>query len=154
MKKNLRSQLALSGGLGVVGGAALMGGAFFLWQRMGLISPLVTGWATWLLLGFLLTFSLAEIPVMIFGMRQMGSSASGGRLAVVTNAAFTFFAAVYAVPFLLLTGRVGIGVALAALSLVRFAGALWFVPGGLSMELNPQPMASGNSYSSLHTEEL
>ena len=153
MKKNLRSQLALSGGLGVVGGAALMGGAFFLWQRMG-IRPLVTGWATWLLLGFLLTFSLAEIPVMIFGMRQMGSSDSGGRLAVVTNAAFTLFAAVYAVPFLLLTGRVGIGVALAALSLVRLAGALWFVPGGLSMEPNPQPMASGNSYSSLHTEEL
>ncbi len=127
----------------MVAGAALMGGGLFLWQCIGL-KPLVTGWLTWLLLGFLLVFSLAEIPLMIFGMRHMGSSASGKRLVVLVNVAFTFFAAVYAVPFLLLTGRVGIGLALAALGMVRFVGALWFVPGG----------SSANPYSSLHGEEL
>lgn len=154
MKKTLRSQLVLSGALGVVGGAALLGGALFLLQRTGL-RPLVTGWATWLLLGFLLIFSLAEIPVMIFVMRHIGKSASGQRLVVLVNVAFTFFAAVYAFPFLLFTGRVGIGVVLAALSLVRFASALWFVPGGsLAIESNPQPAASSNSYSSLHNEGL
>jgi hypothetical protein len=98
---------------------------------------LVTGWATWLLLAFLLAFSLAEIPTMIFGMRYLADSAAGKRLVVPINAAFTFFAAVYALPFLLLTGRTGIAVALAALSLVRFAGGLCFVPGDVSMGSNP-----------------
>jgi len=153
VKRNQRSQLALSGALGVVVGAALMGGGLFLWQRLG-TEPLVIAWVTWLLLGFLLIFSLAEIPLMIFGMRYMGSSASGKRLIALVNAAFTFFAAVYAVPFLLLTGRIGIGLALAALSLVRFAGALWFVPVDPSIVPNPQSTASANLYSSLHSEEL
>jgi len=104
-----------------------MGGALFLLGRTGL-KPLVTGWFAWLLLACVLAFSLAEIPVMIIGMRHMLDSASGSRLAVVTTAAFTSFAAVYAVPFLLLTGRVGLGLALAGLGLVRFVSALWFVP--------------------------
>lgn len=137
----------------MVAGAALMGGALFLWQRIG-PEPLVTGWLTWPLLGFLLVFSLAEIPLMIFGMRYMGSSASGKRLVTLVNVAFTFFAAAYAVPFLLLTGRVGIGLALAALSMVRFAGALWFVPGDSSAGHNFRPTTSANPYSSLHSEEL
>lgn len=136
MKRKLRSQLAVSGALGVIGGAALMGGALFLLQRTGL-KPLVGGWATWLLLAFLLLFSLAEIPTMICGMRYLSDSVSGKRLVIPINAAFTFFAAVYALPFLLLTGRAGIGLALAALSLVRYAGGLWFVPSGLSTEPNP-----------------
>ena len=78
MKRKLRSQLAVSGALGVMGGAAPMGGALFLLQRTGL-RPLVAGWATWLLLAFLLAFSLAEIPTMIFGMRYIGDSVSGKR---------------------------------------------------------------------------
>ena len=126
-KKRLRSQLALSGGIGLAGGVALMGGALFLLGRTGL-EPLVKGWVAWLLLAGVLGFSLAEIPMMVFGMRQMADSASGSRLIVVTNVAFTSFAAVYAVPFLLLTGRVGVGIALAGLGLVRFVSALWFVP--------------------------
>jgi len=125
----LRSQLALSGLVGVGGGGALIAGALYLARRSGL-APLVTGPAAWALLGLLLCFSLAEIPLMIFGLRQMAAGPSGTRLAVLTNAAFTFFAAVYAVPFLLLTGRVGISLALTSLCLVRFAGAVWFVfPG-------------------------
>jgi hypothetical protein len=126
----LRSRLALSGGLGVAGGAVLTGGALFLWWHV-VQEPLVAGWGTWLLLTFLLVFSLAEIPIMIIGMRHMLGSPSGRRLAILTNAAFTFFAAVYAAPFLLLTGRTGIGMALAGLSLVRLAGSLWVVPIGL-----------------------
>ena len=132
-KKRLRNQLALSGGLGVIGGAALTGSALFLLQRTDL-KPLVTGWAMWLLLAFVLVFSLGEIPLMIFGMRHMVIGTSGRRLAVLTNAAFTLFAAVYAVPFLLLTGRIGLGTLLSGLCLVRFVCALWFVPGGLPIE--------------------
>lgn len=115
----------------------LTGGAIFLVRGTGLRPP-VTGLWTWALLGFLLLFSLAEIPLMLFGMRHMVSSASGARLATLTNAAFTFFAAVYAAPFLLLTGRVGIGIMLAGLCLVRLAGALLFIPSPQPPAPNPQ----------------
>lgn len=135
MKRIQRNQLAVSGAFGLVAGAALMGGALFLWQRVS-PRPLVTGWLTWPLLGFLLVFSLAEIPLMIFGMKYVGSSASRKRLVVMINVVYTFFAAAYAAPFLLLTGRVGIGLALAALGMVRFLGALWFVPGDSSAHLH------------------
>jgi hypothetical protein len=123
----LRSQLTLSGLAGVAGGAALMGGAVWLLRQTGL-PPLITGPATWALLGLLLLFSLAEIPLMIFGMRRMAVNAAGRRLAVLTNIAFTFFAAIYATPFLLLTGKVSISLVLAGLCLVRFVGVLLFVP--------------------------
>lgn len=123
----LRSQLALSGIVGVAGGAVLMGGALFFLRRTGL-APLVSGLGTWTLLAFLLFFSLAEIPLMLFGMRHMIGGGGSSRPVVLTNAVFTFFAAVYAAPFLLLTGRVGIGLALAGLSLVRLVGGLWLIP--------------------------
>jgi hypothetical protein len=50
---------------------------------------------------------------------------------MLTNAAFTFFGAVYAAPFLLLTGQVEVSLALAGLCLVRLAGALWLGPSDL-----------------------
>ena len=105
-----------------------MGGALFVLQRSGL-SPLVTGRAgTLALLGFVLFFSLGEIPMMLFALRRLTASAAGVRPAIVTNAAFTFFGAVYAAPFLLLTGQVEVSLALAGLCLVRLAGALWLGP--------------------------
>jgi hypothetical protein len=148
----LRSQLAISGGVGVVGGAVLMGGALFLLRRTSL-TPLVSGLGTWVLLAFLLIFSVAEIPLMIAGMRHMVGAVSGTWLVTLTNVAFTFFAAAYAVPFLLLTGWVSVGFALASLSLVRFGGALWLVPGGRPGEFGPQPSASDKSQPILTREE-
>jgi hypothetical protein len=109
-----------------------------LLRRAGL-APLVSGLPGWLLLAFLLLFSLGEIPVMILAMRYMIGSPSGRWLAALTNAAFTFFAAVYALPFILLTGQVAVGVALAGLSVVRLAAALWFVPGRDRPGSIPQP---------------
>ena len=123
-----RSQLAVSGGLGVAGAVLLTGGALFLLQRPS-FQPLIGGLAIWGLLAFLLFFSLVEIPMMIWGMRRMAGSRVGRRLANLTAAAFTFFAAVYAFPFLVLTGRSGVGLALAGLCLVRWAGAVWLAPG-------------------------
>ena len=128
----LRSRLALSGLAGIAGGAALMGGAFFVLRRSGL-TPLITGRGGMLaLLGFVLLFSLGEIPLMIYALRRLTASAGGTRPALVTNAAFTFFSAVYAAPFLLLTGQVEVSLALAGLCLVRLAGALWL---GISEDL-------------------
>jgi hypothetical protein len=106
-----------------------MGGALFLLQSLNW-DALIGGLGAWALLAFLLFFSLVEIPLMIWGMRRMVGSPSGRRLAGLTTAAFTFFAAVYALPFLLLTGRAGVSLALAGLGLVRWAGAVWLVPGG------------------------
>lgn len=128
----------------MAGGAALTGAALFLWRQFA-IAPLVGGVGVWLLLGFLLFFSLAEIPLMIFGMRRMVDSDSGTRLAILINAAFTFFAAVYAAPFLLLTGRVKIGLALASLCLFRFASALSFVPGSRVLTAKSQPHLESGS---------
>ena len=91
---------------------------------------------------------------MILGMRHMVKGASGGRLVVVTNAAFTLFAAIYALPVLLLTTRVYIGLALAALSLVRFVGALLFVPGVQPKTLAPRTSRSNDSNSISYSEEL
>jgi hypothetical protein len=126
----LRSQLALSGLAGIVGGAALMGGALFVSQRSGL-TPLITGRGTLALLGFVLFFSLGEVPMMLFALRRLAGSAGGARPAILTNAAFTFFGAVYAASFLLLTGQVEVSLALAGLCLVRLAGALWLGPSDL-----------------------
>ncbi len=122
----LRSRLALSGLVGIAGGAALMGGALFVLQHSGL-TPLISGQKAMLaLLGFVLFFSLGEIPMMIYALRKLTASPAGVRPALVTNAAFTFFSAVYAAPFLLLTGQIEVSLALAGLGLVRLAGALWF----------------------------
>ncbi len=131
----------------MAGGAVLMGGALFLLQRTGLI-PLVRGLGTWILFGFLLFFSLAEVPMMILIMRLMIRSQTGTWLTCLTNAAFSCFAAVYAAPFVLLTGRVNLGAALAGLSLVRFVGALWLVAAA---QHSPSS-APGNSYSTAHSE--
>jgi hypothetical protein len=129
-----------------------MGGALFF-SRGGSMAPLASGLATWLLLFFLLFFSLAEMPVMIVGMRHMVRSSGGRRLALLTNAAFTFFAAVYAVPFLLLTGRIAISLALAGLSLIRLAGALLFVAGQEASVSNPSPPPPDRPLAGLPSEE-
>lgn len=137
----------------MLGGASLIGGAVLLSQRTG-FEPLVTGWGIWLLLGFLLLFSLAEIPMMVFGMRRMTRRASGRWLAILTNAAFTFFAALYAAPLILLTGRVWVGVALAGLGLVRFVSTLWFVPDGQHFEPAADLSSSNRQCTSKHSEGL
>lgn len=75
--------------------------------------------------GFLLILSLVEIPVMVFGLRQMACSASTPRrLILATFAFYVMFASVYASIFVLLTGQIHWGAALAALSLVRFASGV------------------------------
>lgn len=75
--------------------------------------------------GFLLTLSLVEIPVMVFGLRQMARSVSTPRrLILATFAFYVMFASVYASIFVLLTGQILWGAVLAALSLVRFASGV------------------------------
>jgi uncharacterized membrane protein YdfJ with MMPL/SSD domain len=125
----LRRRLALTGLVGVALGVALTGGAVWFLGQPGWFPLITNRYGIWLFAGFVLLFSLAEIPLMVFSLRQMVSSPSGERLAVWITAAFVFFATFYAAPFTVLTGRVGAGVALAALCLLRLVSALLFVPG-------------------------
>jgi hypothetical protein len=79
---------------------------------------------------FLLVFSVAEIPVMIVAIRRMAASTNprAKYVALLVNFGYIFFGAVYAVPFILLTGWLELGTALASLSLVRFISALIYLP--------------------------
>jgi hypothetical protein len=72
--------------------------------------------------------SLAEIPIMVFTMRRLGVERPGNRRIVLgMNALYVFFAAVYGVPVLLLTGSLIWGLALCGLGVVRFTFSLVFV---------------------------
>ena len=74
----------------------------------------------------LLAISLAEIPLMLYGLRQMARSSSTPRLMLVgTYTIYVMFGSVYASIFVLLTGQVAWGLALAALCVVRFASGPW-----------------------------
>jgi hypothetical protein len=81
-----------------------------------------------LLLVLLGGFSIAEIPVMIFAMRRLSAERTDNhRVVAGMNALYVFFAAVYGTPPILVTGSVGWGLALCALSVLRFATSLVFV---------------------------
>ena len=74
----------------------------------------------------LLLISLAEMPMMLFGLQQMARSATTPRaLLIGTFTVFVIFASVYASVFVLITGEIVWGLVLAALSLPRFVGGLW-----------------------------
>jgi len=73
-------------------------------------------------------FSLAEIPLMVFALRRLAAERSGNPgLIWGLNGLYVFFAAIYGVPVLLITGNVGSGLALCGLAFVRFATSLLFV---------------------------
>ncbi|MEW5956678.1 MAG: hypothetical protein AB1801_03065 [Chloroflexota bacterium] len=125
-----RSNVILTGVIGLIGAALLTGGCLLVMAQAWipiLIARPAYGWGLCL---FLTLFSVAEIPFMIFGMRRIAASANpkARYVAMLTNAGYSFFGAVYAAPFILLTGWLGVGAAMATLSLVRFATALIFLP--------------------------
>lgn len=125
-----RSSIILTGLTGLSGAVILTALCLFIvmqgWIPLLLAQPAYI----WGLFIFLAFFSIAEIPVMIVGIRRIAASFNpkARYVALVVNAGYTFFGAVYAAPFILLTGRGGPGLALAALSLVRLASAIIFLP--------------------------
>lgn len=125
-----------------------MAGAIFL-SGFALV-VVVSGWipilitspiSVWTIFLFLLVFSLAEIPVMIYSLRRIAASGStkAGYLVLLTNVGYTFFAGVYAAPFILLAGHstlaLAAGAFLGALTFVRFISTLIFLPGDKLHEL-------------------
>jgi hypothetical protein len=130
-----RSNLILTGMLGLAGGLILTLLSLFV-MISGWLRPLVNNpFYVWGLFLFLLFFSVAEIPVMIIGMRRMAASLNprAKYVVLVTNAGYTFFASVYAVPFILLAGKsmpeLAAGALMSALGLIRFMTTIFFVPG-------------------------
>jgi hypothetical protein len=124
-----RNSLILTGLVGLAGAVVITAlcMAVMMWELIPvLVTPSLYVWAIFL---FLLVFSVSEIPVMIIGMRRIAASANpkARYVALLVNCGYVFFGAVYAAPFILLTGRLGLGAALAALSLVRFISAIIYL---------------------------
>ncbi len=129
-----RFSLISTGLPGLIGSMLLTFTCIFV-MAQGLIPAIISRpLIVWGLFLFLLTFSVLEIPIMIFSMQKMIESVNPKAKYVVllTNTAYTFFASVYAAPFILLTGQssleIAAGGALASLSIVRFITSLVFLP--------------------------
>jgi hypothetical protein len=132
----LRRDLLLTGLGGLLLAALLAAGAAWLVTSRTLNPPFPYPPLIWLLAALLATFSLAEIPLMVYVMRRLeierrskgNSTGHDNRPAVLgLNALYVFFAAVYGVPILLLTGSLGWGLALCSLAAVRLVTGLIFV---------------------------
>ncbi len=125
-----RLSITLTGLIGLIGAVILTALCLFIMAR-GWIPTLVTNiiYVGGLFL-FLTVFSVAEIPVMILGIRRIAASDNpkAKYIALLVNVGYSFFGAVYAAPFILLTGRLALGTVMAALSLLRFISAVIFLP--------------------------
>lgn len=75
---------------------------------------------------FLLLLALIEMPMMVFGLRQMARSASTPRrLLLATFGFYVAFASVYASALVLLTGQIALGLVIAGMCLARFGSGIW-----------------------------
>ena len=125
-----RTSIVLSGLVGLIG-AVMLTALCLLIMAQGWLPRLVTRpifvWAIFLFLAF---FSIVEIPLMIYGIRHVatGANPKARYLALLTNTGYVLFAAVYAAPFILLTGELWFGAALAMLGVVRLIAAIIFLP--------------------------
>ena len=125
-----RNDILLTGLAGLVG--AVLATALCL---LAVVQGWVTVWFSqpymgWISFIFLALFSLAEIPLMLFGIRQIAKSSDPNAkyIALFVNAIYVLFAAIYAAPHILLTGDFTGGLILTGLSLVRFLSAGLFLP--------------------------
>ena len=129
-----RSSVVITGLIGLVAGILLT--ALCLYVMIAGFIPviLIRPLFVWGLFFFLLFFSLAEIPVMIYGMRSIAANDNprAKNIALITNAGYTFFAAIYAVPFILLAGSSTLtllaGAFLGLLCFARFITSIIFLP--------------------------
>lgn len=123
-----RRNLLLSGLGGLLACVFIVGVSTWLVAH-GIINPPLPFPTVALLTGLVFAgFSLAEIPIMVFGMRRLVIERPDNRRVVLgLNALYVFFAAVYGVPVLLLTGSVGWALALCGLGLLRFATSMILV---------------------------
>jgi small-conductance mechanosensitive channel len=121
----MRRDWPLAGFIGLLIGAGVYAAASVLSARLPTLVA-QDGIGAAIIFAILLAFSLGEIPLMVFALRQMARSATTSRRFVLgVFVVYVAFASVYASIFVLLTGQVLWGIALAGLCVVRLAsGAL------------------------------
>ena len=120
----MRRDLVVAGLVGLSIGAAVYFGAGAVASRIPVLVRGDTGGA--IVFAILLLISLAEMPMMLFGLRQMTRSPLTPRVLLIgTYTIFVVFASVYASVFVLLTAEFALGLALAALCVARFASGVW-----------------------------
>jgi MFS family permease len=123
-----RRRLLLSGFAGLMANAALAALAAWLIGSEIVQAPLLHPLVTVIAAAALGGLSLAEMPMMVLAIRHLAAERPNNQaFALGLNTTFIFFAAVYGVPVLLLTGDLGWGLALCALGLARLAASLLFV---------------------------
>jgi len=124
----------LTGLAGFAGATLLTAASLFIMIQGWIPAVLQRPLFVWGLFLFLFTFSALEIPLTLFAIRRMAVDLSPRTklLVLLTNAGYIFFAAVYALPFILLAGRssteLTAGLLLALLSLARFISSMVFLP--------------------------
>ncbi|MBI4786596.1 MAG: hypothetical protein HY782_06075 [Chloroflexi bacterium] len=120
----MKADIAVSGAVGlVIGGSAFLAtswlSAYLPFFIQGSLGAAIT-------FAVLLLIALAEMPMMVVAMRNMARSPSTPRgILLGTNAGYTAFASVYACIFVLATGQVSGGLALAALGMLRFVSGVF-----------------------------
>lgn len=110
--------------MGLLLGAAIYFGASAVAARIPILVHGGVGVA--IVFAILLLISLAEMPMMLFGLRQMARSSATPRVFLIgTYTIFVVFASVYASIFVLATAEFALGLALAALCVARFVSGVW-----------------------------
>ncbi len=119
----MKRDMLVAGALGFFVGAVIYASASGLSR---LLPILVQGFLlVAIVFVFLFAIAAIEIPVMVFGMRQIVRSTSPRRLLVGTFGIYVAFASVYASAFVLLTGEILLGLVLAGLACIRLASGVW-----------------------------
>jgi hypothetical protein len=120
--------LLLSGFSGLIACGLAAAVSTWLIASCTMAPPLSHPLITLLLVVIFGCFSVAEIPLMVVAMRRLGAERPEN-LGFVwgLNSLYVFFAAVYGLPVLLVTGDLGWGLALCSLGIVRFVTSLAFV---------------------------
>lgn len=126
-----RNKVAVAGGIGLFSNVLLTAACYlirYFWLAPLLPQPKIA-WILFIVLGLI---ALIEIPLMIFGLKKMASgSGKAANAAHFAVSGFVFFAAVYALPNLLLTNfsQIWMGLILAGTGLLRFGASVFFLNG-------------------------
>ncbi len=114
----------VSGIIGLLIGVGIYAGASALSTRLPILlqGPIVIA----IVFSFFFPLALFEMPIMVFGLRQMAHNASVPRwLMLATFGFFVAFASVYAAAFVLLTGQIALGLVIAAVCVARLVSGIW-----------------------------
>jgi hypothetical protein len=120
----LRRDMTIAGIIGLFCGVGVYVSASTLSTRIPiLLQGMLLGAIAF---AFFFLLALVEIPMMLFGLRQMARSASTPRrLLLATFGFYVAFSSVYASAFVMLTGQVAFGLVLAGLCVARLVSGSW-----------------------------